>query len=164
MALCRIKTCEQLRGQAPGEFGKLPGLDRIPEMRCLRKKMEQLSTGDHAEKWASHLSSYWMQQEPEAVGTLYIDGHVRFYHGELTKLPRRFVSRQQLCLRGVTLTEADILPDRENKQLIIRVHNSSRAATNKYLAQLFEHLNQAQIDYPGTDLRLVYQLSWISDG
>ncbi len=60
--------------------------------------------------------------------------------------------------------EADILPDRENKQLIIRVHNSSRAAADKYLAQLFEHLNQAQIDYPGTDLRLVYQLGGISDG
>jgi transposase len=81
MALCRIKTCEQLRGQAPGEFGKLLGLDRIPEVRCLRNKMQQLSTDDHAKKWAAHLSSYWMQQEPEAVGTLCIDGHVRLYHG-----------------------------------------------------------------------------------
>jgi hypothetical protein len=39
MALCRIKTTEKLRGHAPGEFGKLLGLDRIPEVRCLRKKM-----------------------------------------------------------------------------------------------------------------------------
>jgi len=38
-------------------------------------------------------------------------------------------------------------------QLIMRVHNSSRTAANKYLTQLFEHLNQTQIDYPGTDLR-----------
>jgi len=68
MALCRIKICEQLRGQAPGEFGKLLGLDRVPEVRYLRKKIKQLSTDDHAEKWAAHLSSYWMQQEPEAVG------------------------------------------------------------------------------------------------
>nr|WP_324292548.1 hypothetical protein [uncultured Desulfobacter sp.] len=36
MALCRIKTVEQIRGYAPGEFGKLMGLDRIPEVRCLR--------------------------------------------------------------------------------------------------------------------------------
>ncbi len=73
-------------------------------------------------------------------------------------------SQARRLLQDLFLTEADILPDRENKQLIIRVHNSSRAAADKYLAQLFEHLNQAQIDYPGTDLRLVYQLGGISDG
>ena len=33
---------------------------------------------------------------------LYIDGHVRVYHGKLTELPRRYVSRQRLCLRGIT--------------------------------------------------------------
>ncbi len=102
MALCRIKTVEKMRGHAPGEFGKLLGLDRIPEVRCLRKKIEELSSGDTAEKWASHLSRYWMNAEAEAAGTLYVDGHVRVYHGGLTKPPRRFVSRERLCLRGTT--------------------------------------------------------------
>jgi hypothetical protein len=102
MALCRIKTTEKLRGHAPGEFGKLLGLDRVPEVRCLRQKMDELSVGDAAERWAAHLSQHWMQQEPESVGTLYVDGHVRVYHGHLTKLPRRYVSRQRLCLRGIT--------------------------------------------------------------
>jgi len=71
-------------------------------------------------------------------------------------------SQARRLLQDLFLTEADILPDRENKQLIIRVHNSSRLAANKSLAQLFEHLNQAKINYPGTDLRLVYQLGGIS--
>ena len=102
MALCRIKTTEKLRGHAPGEFGKLLGLDRVPEVRCLRQKMDELSADDAAEHWAAHLSKYWMEQEPESVGALYIDGHVRLYHGRLTKLPRRFVSRERLCLRGIT--------------------------------------------------------------
>ena len=102
MTLCRIKTVEQLRGQAPGEFGKLLGLDRIPEVRCLRQKLDSLSHGDATEKWAACLSRYWMENEPEAAGTLYIDGHVRVYHGGLTKPPRRFVSRERLCLRGTT--------------------------------------------------------------
>lgn len=35
-------------------------------------------------------------------GTLYVDGHVRLYHGKQTELPRRYVSRQRLCLRGTT--------------------------------------------------------------
>jgi len=102
MALSRIKTTEKLRGHAPGEFGKLLGLDRVPEVRCLRHKMDELSADNGAERWAAHLGKYWMIQEPESVGALYIDGHVRVYHGRLTKLPRRYVSRERLCLRGIT--------------------------------------------------------------
>jgi transposase len=102
MALCRIKTTEKFRGHAPGEFGKLLGLDRAPEVRCLRYKMDELSADDGAERWAAHLGKYWMEQEPESVGALYVDGHVRVYHGRLTKLPRRYVSRERLCLRGIT--------------------------------------------------------------
>lgn len=102
MALCRIKTVEQVRGQAPGEFGKLLGLDRIPEVRCLRKKMDDLCQGGAAQRWAVHLSQQWMAADPEAAGTLYIDGHVRVYHGNQTKLPRRYVSRERLCLRGTS--------------------------------------------------------------
>jgi hypothetical protein len=33
---------------------------------------------------------------------LYVDGHVRLYHGHQTALPRRYVSRQRLCLRATT--------------------------------------------------------------
>lgn len=102
MALCRIKTVERIRGESAGEFGKLMGLDRIPEVRCLRKKLNDMSTGNEAEKWAAHLSRYWMEADSKSAGTLYIDGHVRLYHGELTKLPRRYVSRERLCLRGTT--------------------------------------------------------------
>lgn len=102
MALCRIKTTEKLRCHAPGEFGKLLGLDRAPEVRCLRRKMDELSADQGSERWAAHLSKYWMEQEPESVGALYVDGHVRVYHGRQTQLPRRYVSRERLCLRGIT--------------------------------------------------------------
>lgn len=102
MTLCRIKSIESLRGNPPGEFGKLLGLDRIPEVRCLREKMDALSDGNAAEIWAAHLSKRWMEADPESAGTLYIDGHVRVYHGNLTRLPRRYVTRQRLCLRGTT--------------------------------------------------------------
>jgi len=103
MALCRIKTVEKLGGQAaPGEFGKLLGLDRIPEARCLRQKLDGLSGQEASEHWAAHLSNYWMNNNPEAIGTLYIDGHVRVYHGYLANVPRHYVSRERLCLRGIT--------------------------------------------------------------
>ncbi|MBW2096378.1 MAG: hypothetical protein JRI80_15995 [Deltaproteobacteria bacterium] len=61
-------------------------------------------------------------------------------------------------LQDLFVTEADILPDPENKKLKIRVHSASRPAANRALAQLFDHLNKAKVNYPATDMQLVYQL------
>jgi len=102
MALGRIKTVEQLQYVSPGELGKLLGLDRIPEVRCLRNKLAQLSLNNAPENWAEQLSRDWLQDSGELAGMLYVDGHVRLYHGSQTELPRRYVSRQRLCLRGTT--------------------------------------------------------------
>jgi transposase len=102
MALCRIKAVEQLQYEKPGELGKLMGLDRIPEVRCLRKKLSELSRKEAPDRWAAVLSKEWMQQRPQLAGTLYVDGHVRVYHGKQTQLPRRYIARQRLCLRGTT--------------------------------------------------------------
>ncbi len=102
MALCRIKAVEQLQYQPPGELGKLSGLDRVPEVRCLRRKLAALSIDDGPSKWAGLLSQDWLQAAPELAGALYVDGHVRLYHGSQTALPKRYVSRQRLCLRGTT--------------------------------------------------------------
>ena len=102
MALCRIQTVEQLQYQSPGELGKLLGLDRVPEVRCLRQKLTRLSQNNAPEQWAGRLSRDWLQTSEEWAGTLYVDGHVRLYHGHQTPLPRRYVARQRLCLRGTT--------------------------------------------------------------
>lgn len=102
MALARIKSIEQLRYQPAGELGNLLGLDRIPEVRTLRQKVKVLSEPEKVVAWGETLSREWMRSDPEAAGVLYIDGHVRPYYGSLTRLPRRYVSRQRLCLRGMT--------------------------------------------------------------
>ena len=77
MALGRIKTVEQLQYHPPGELGKLLGLDRVPEVRCLRNKLAALSANQSPEKWAAQLSQDWMQADPNLAGALYVDGHVR---------------------------------------------------------------------------------------
>jgi len=102
MALARIKTVEKLRYEAPGELGKLMGLDRIPEVRCLRHKLTELSSEHQGEIWQGTLSKEWMEDDPHLAGTLYVDGHVSVYHGSQVKIPKKFVSRQRLCLRGTT--------------------------------------------------------------
>ena len=102
MALARIKSVEKLRYCSPGEWGKLLGLDRIPEAKTLRAKIGILSQQGEPYKWAGELGREWMEVEPEQAGVLYIDGHVRVYNGRQTELPRHYVSRQKLCLRATT--------------------------------------------------------------
>lgn len=103
MALLRIRTVESLRKEAPGELGKIFGLDRIPEVRYVRGKLAVLASDETAvHTWSNALSRDWMNANPDAAGTLYIDGHVRTYSGSQTALPRHYIARQRLCLRGVT--------------------------------------------------------------
>lgn len=47
------------------------------------------------------LMDHWLKESTEVSGILYVDGHVRVYHGG-EKLPRRYIARQRLCLRGMT--------------------------------------------------------------
>jgi hypothetical protein len=103
MALARLRSLESLRYQAPGEWGKLLGLDRVPEVKTLREKLALLCADpQQARTWSSTLAREWMANDPASAGTLYIDGHVRVYHGGLTELPRRYLSRERLCVRGTT--------------------------------------------------------------
>ncbi|MDT8442590.1 MAG: hypothetical protein RQ723_13195, partial [Desulfuromonadales bacterium] len=101
LALARVKSIERLRYDVPGEWGKLLGLDRVPEVRTVREKLAHLSEQGTAIAWSAALCQEWMDSAPEQANVLYVDGHVRVYHGEQTKLPRHYVSRQRLCLRAV---------------------------------------------------------------
>jgi len=66
MALGRIKNPEQLKQCKPGEIGKIIGLDRIPEVRCLRGKIKLLTRQNQAQKLNRLLIDYWYSQPSEA--------------------------------------------------------------------------------------------------
>lgn len=100
MFLNRIKCPEQLQSCKVGELGKLLGLDRVPEARCLRHKIEQIVEQQKASELSHALSQEWINKEEPSF--FYIDGHVRVYHGYQATLPKRFVSREKLCLAGTT--------------------------------------------------------------
>jgi hypothetical protein len=107
MPLHRVNCIEQLRRCAPGEWGKVLGLDRSPVVETLREKLKLITESkDAVENWAKDLAKDWMGAESlehSAGGLLYlVDGHVRVYHGSLTKLPKHYVARQRLCLRATT--------------------------------------------------------------
>jgi hypothetical protein len=102
MALARIRRPENLRHIPAGELGKVAGLDRVPEVRTLREKISVMASAGDPDGWMKELARTWMEDEPDEAGYLYVDGHVRVYYGETAHLPRRYVSRERLCLRGTT--------------------------------------------------------------
>jgi len=99
MYLRRIKNPEQLKYYSPGEFGKIMGLDRVPEAKCLRKKLKEICAQEHSQKWNMDLASQWSKKEDNEF--YYIDGHVQVYSGYKAKLGKKHVSRQKLCLPGM---------------------------------------------------------------
>ena len=101
MALARIKNPEQLKQCRPGEIGRIIGLDRIPEVSCLREKIKLLSSQKKAQELNRILIDHWYKDTSEEA-FIYIDGHVRIYHGYKANLPVKFVSRQKLCLNATT--------------------------------------------------------------
>jgi hypothetical protein len=64
-----------------------------------------------------------MESEPEAAGTLYIDGHVRVYHGGLTELPKRHVSRERSVYEASLITGlmmGQVVPSLWSKKQLIQ--------------------------------------------
>ena len=107
LALVRCPSLEQARWEAPGEWGRLLGLDRCPEVKTLRAKIAHFCAAEgRAAQWQGQLSKDWMAasspEDPGLAGLYYADGHVRVYHGDLTPLPRRYLTRLRLCMRGTT--------------------------------------------------------------
>jgi len=99
MALCRIKNPEQLKQCKVGELGKIIGLDRIPEMKCLRNKISLISEAQQARDLNNALVDYWYKDDDQHhAAFLYVDGHTRVYHGHQANVPAKFISRQKLCL------------------------------------------------------------------
>ena len=55
LSLARIRSIEALRYHAPGEWGKLLGVDRAPEVRTIRGKLKHLAGHEHAFSWSAEL-------------------------------------------------------------------------------------------------------------
>ena len=102
MALLRIKSNEQLPSHPPGEFGLVLGLDRSPEMKTVRRKLAELGGRGQALEFQAVFACRWAEEQPELLGFLYIDGHVRPYNGRTHRLPKTHLARRRLCMPATT--------------------------------------------------------------
>lgn len=101
MALLRVKRSEGLKERDPVALGRLTGLDRAPEMKTLRRKLTRLAARHRAELFFAELARRRIEQRGQAMGFLYVDGHVRVYHGK-RRLPKTHVARMRIALPATT--------------------------------------------------------------
>jgi len=101
MALLRIKRPEALKEHSPAALGQVLGLDRAPEVKTLRRKLEQLAAMGRAVDFGKALAKRRIAQRGEAMGFLYVDGHVRVYHGKHT-IPKAHVAQRRLAVPATT--------------------------------------------------------------
>ena len=102
MALLRIKRPEQLKERDPAAFGRMLGLDRAPEVKTLRRQLTRLAAHHCAEQLGTELARRRADQRGHLMGFLYVDGHVRAYHGERTILSNAYVPRRHLAMPAIT--------------------------------------------------------------
>lgn len=101
MALWRIKRPEALKENDPQSLGRVLGLDRAPEVKTIRRKLTRLASYHRAEELGKELARLRVEARGQLMGFLYVDGHVRVYHGKRT-IPKTHVARMRLSLPATT--------------------------------------------------------------
>jgi len=101
LALLRIPRPETLKEHAPGELGRIVGLDRLPEVKTLRRKLARLASRKASQEFGRELARRRIAERGRTMGFLYIDGHVRAYHGKHT-IPKAYLARTRLAVPGTT--------------------------------------------------------------
>ena len=102
MALLRIKRPEHLKERDPAAFGRLLGLDRAPEVKTLRRRLSRLAAHHRAEQLGAELARLRVDQRGHLMGFLYVDGHVRAYHGQRAISSNAYVARRHLAMPAST--------------------------------------------------------------
>jgi transposase len=101
MALLRIRRPEGLKERPPEDLGRVLGLDRAPEVKTVRRKLTRLAAAGRAVEFGRALAARRVATRGAAVGFLYVDGHVRVYHGARV-LPKAHVARMRLSAPATT--------------------------------------------------------------
>ncbi len=104
LVLCVVFSCLVGEPRAEGAtrldpvaIGRLLGLDRAPEIKRLRFRTAELAGEHRADELVMALAQHHVDAHPKEVGLLYIDGHVRAYHGG-AEIPKAHVARIRLAM------------------------------------------------------------------
>lgn len=93
-ALLRIKRPEHLKEYRPGELGQILGLDRAPEVKTIRRKLSRLAAMGQGKVLMEELARRRIEEDAGRIAFLYVDGHVREYHGKYRLFKAKKAQRQ----------------------------------------------------------------------
>ena len=96
LALLREPRAEGATRIRPADLGRVLGLDRAPEVKTLRRKLSELAAAGAGAQLQAALGAHHAQARPDAVGFLYLDGHVRVYTGT-RQLPKTHIARMRIA-------------------------------------------------------------------
>lgn len=101
LALLRIPRPEALKEHSPGDLGRIVGLDRMLEVKTLRRKFARLASMKRSREFGVELARHRVAERGRMFGFLYVDGHVRAYHGK-RMIPKAYVTRRRIAAPGTT--------------------------------------------------------------
>ena len=96
LALLREPRAEAATRIRPADLGRVLGLDRAPEVKTLRRKLSELAACGRGALLQAALGRHHATARPDAVGFLYLDGHVRVYTGT-RELPKTHIARMRIA-------------------------------------------------------------------
>ncbi len=83
--------------RSPAQLGQVLGLDRAPEVKTLRRKLARLAAQGCSAELGHALARRRVATRGHALGFLYVDGHVRAYHGR-REIPKAHVTRMRIAM------------------------------------------------------------------
>jgi hypothetical protein len=135
LALLRIPRAETLKEYVPADLGRIVGLDRMPEVKTLRRKLARLAAVKGSERLGRELAERRIRERGRVMGFLYVDGHVRAYHGQRT-IPKAYLTRTRLA---VPATTDYWINDRRGDPLFV-VTADANAAMTQMLVSILEQV------------------------
>jgi len=101
MSLLRFRRPEDLRRGNPIALGRILGLDRVQEVKTIRRKISRLSSPERTEKFMRLMAFERSQEYAGDISTVMIDGHVVAYSGK-RKVGATWSSRDNRVMNAQT--------------------------------------------------------------
>jgi transposase len=128
-ALLRIKRPEQLKEYRPDHLGRIVGLDRAPEVKTIHRKLSRLAAFGRAGELMDVSARRRIEEDQKRIAFLYVDGHVREYHGQY-QLSKAKKPQRQVVTPATTDTWVH---DADGEPLLVVTHE-----VNAQLTQVLE--------------------------
>ena len=135
LALLRIPRPETLKEYAPDDLGRIIGLDRVPEVKTLRRKLTRLASRKASQQFGRELARRRVEERGRTLGFLYLDGHVRAYHGKHT-IPKGYLTRTRLAVPATT----DYWVNDQKGEPLFVVTAEANAAMTRMLVPILEEI------------------------